>query len=82
MHQLKTWPEFYAAIDEGRKNFEIRKNDRDFIVGDSLILVEYDPKAAAYTGRATTRYVSYVTAWEQWPGNVVMGLSMWPVENS
>jgi hypothetical protein len=32
-------------------------------------------KVEAYTGRATVRYVSYITAFGQYPGYVVMGLS-------
>jgi hypothetical protein len=74
-HELKTWPEFFVPVLDGRKTFEIRKNDRDFQVGDCLELYEWHPKVEAYTGRATVRYVSYITAFGQYPGYVVMGLS-------
>ena len=30
-HYLKTWPEPFAAILDGRKMFEVRVNDRGFI---------------------------------------------------
>lgn len=48
-HELKTWPIFYNAILDGTKTFECRKNDRDFKVGDTLVLKEFDPEAPVYT---------------------------------
>lgn len=51
VHKLKTWPLFFQAIVSGEKTFEVRKNDRDFKVGDCLKLLEYDPVAGQYTGR-------------------------------
>ena len=43
IHYLKTYIEFFQAIKRGEKNFELRKNDRDYKVGDFLVLMEYDP---------------------------------------
>lgn len=70
-HELKTLPEMYDDIICGVKNFEVRRNDRDFAVGDTLVLYEYDPDArrvdenqvehvGAYTGRHCRREVQYV----------------------
>lgn len=60
-HCLKTWPDYYnATVDNCAKNFEIRKNDRNFKVGDTLILQEWDPETQKYTGREIARYVSYL----------------------
>lgn len=42
MHFLKTWTEFFDPIAAGKKRFELRKNDRDFRVGDLLVLARYD----------------------------------------
>lgn len=39
-HYLKTVQPYFDAIDQGLKTFEIRKNDRDFKVGDILVLLE------------------------------------------
>lgn len=49
-HQLKTWPSYFGQIENNEKLFEVRKNDRDFQVGDLLILQEYDPWHKKYTG--------------------------------
>lgn len=59
VHELKTWPIYYAAIADGTKRFELRKDDRDFLCGDQLHLREYDPDTATYTGREMNVYVTY-----------------------
>lgn len=35
-HELRIRPEYYDAILNGIKTHEIRKNDKDFRVGDSI----------------------------------------------
>lgn len=42
-HELKTWPEFYRAVQENKKTFELRYDDRNYQVGDELILREFEP---------------------------------------
>ena len=59
VHELKTWPEYFQALLDGRKTFELRLDDRGFKVGDLLLLREYDRCADEYTGRETTRLISY-----------------------
>lgn len=41
-HQLKTWPTYWDAIDQGKKNFEVRRNDRAFQTGDVVELYRTD----------------------------------------
>ena len=50
VHILKTWPEFFHLVKDGKKTFEIRINDRDFQVDDTIILTEYLPNERQYTG--------------------------------
>ena len=59
-HELKTWPQYFAATDEGRKTVEVRRNDRDFRVGDLLVLMEYEPRQRSYSGRRLVRMVTEV----------------------
>ncbi len=59
-HELKTWPEYFKVIMSGIKRFEIRKNDRDFKVGDFLILKEFDPKTNTYSGSQVKCKILYI----------------------
>ncbi|EAK9780846.1 ASCH/PUA domain-containing protein [Listeria monocytogenes] len=70
-HELKILSEYFWDIAEGRKTFEIRKNDRDFQVGDTLILLEWDDMD---TGLYTVVEVVYMTDYEQKDGFVVLGI--------
>lgn len=74
IHKLKTWPEYFLAVCQLKKQFEIRKNDRDFKVGDTLMLQEYNPNNKEYTGRVVDRKVTYITDFAQQDGFVVMGM--------
>ncbi len=51
VHKLKCWPVYFEAIGDGRKTFDVRKNDRNFQVGDLLHLDEYDPERDKMLGR-------------------------------
>lgn len=43
-HELKIWPQYFCRVEDGSKTFEVRKNDRGFQLGDTVILKEYDPE--------------------------------------
>lgn len=62
-HELKCWPLYFDAILDGRKRFELRYDDRAFRVGDHLLLKEWDPESARYTGRAIRVAVTFVSYW-------------------
>ncbi|MBP1544345.1 MAG: DUF3850 domain-containing protein [Oscillospiraceae bacterium] len=48
IHELKCHPEYFDALILGKKTFEIRKNDRDFRVGDLVALNEFRPDEDPY----------------------------------
>lgn len=43
VHELKIWPQYYQAVYEGTKTFEVRVNDRGFQKGDFVRLREFNP---------------------------------------
>lgn len=85
-HELKTWPAFFEAIADGRKMFEVRRNDRGFNAGDELLLREYDPgqlrpDTFRYTGRQISAHVTYVLTGESFgvkDGFCVMAIVILP----
>lgn len=76
-HDLKTWPQPFAAVLTGEKTYEIRKADRPFAAGDRLLLREWDPEiwehpthgvpaARGYTGRSILVEVTYLSTGGTW----------------
>ncbi|WP_257303437.1 DUF3850 domain-containing protein [Geothrix campi] len=74
-HDLKIAPEHLAEVISGRKTFEVRRNDRDFRAGDVVYLKEWD--GYKFTGLQVSKYVPYLTDFEQKAGIVVMSLAPW-----
>ncbi|RNC62781.1 MAG: hypothetical protein AWM53_02000 [Candidatus Dichloromethanomonas elyunquensis] len=79
VHELKTWLEYYQAVVDGRKPFEIRLNDRNYQIGDVLFLREFEPNKGIYTGRNITREVTYTLKRKPFvpDGYIVMGIKPW-----
>lgn len=76
-HELKVWREFYCDLYIGVKNFEVRKNDKNFKVGDTLLLREFDKDADLHTGSFILRDITYILNGGQFgieEGYVVLGL--------
>lgn len=59
-HELKCWPEFFAATANGMKTAELRREDRGFAPWDTLRLREWDPATGEYTGRELEATVTHV----------------------
>lgn len=57
-HNLKMLPEYFQSVTLGNKTFELRKNDRDYRIGDIVNLCEYfDGKYTGYEIKAIITYV-------------------------
>lgn len=86
VHKLKLFPEYFDAVANGIKTFEIRKNDRDYKVGDTLHLYEFDPEVNGYLlssrlpeTRTCDVAVTYILTHEDFPDGIpedycVMGI--------
>lgn len=74
-HSLKINIEYFEEILRGNKNFEIRYNDRDFKVGDTVILKEIT-KDRKYTGREIKGIITYITGFKQKNGFVVFSFDI------
>lgn len=79
VHLLKISPEYFMAVYQGKKKFEVRVNDRDYREGDELILQEYLQQNKRYTGRLFSVTVTYQLEGGQFgilPGYVVLGIEL------
>ena len=74
IHELKIQSEYFVAVNNKTKTFEIRKNDRDFKVDDKIILREID-SCGRYTGRSAWRKITYITGYAQKENYVVMAIT-------
>ena len=57
-HELKLLPQYYKEVLNGNKNFELRKDDRDYKLNDLLLLKEWD--GSEYTGKNVYKSVNYI----------------------
>lgn len=56
-HVLKILPEYFQEVWDGKKTFELRKDDRNYNVGDILVLREY---TNGYTGNTIEVVVTHI----------------------
>lgn len=90
IHNLKSLSEYFGAVWNGNKTFEIRKNDRNFEEGDFVILQEwrkqphdwsidplhYDEEKWGHSGNIILAEITYVTSYEQKEDYVVLGINI------
>jgi len=84
-HELKVHSQFWQAIRNGSKPFDVRINDRKFNVGDTCRLREYDP-SFGYKGDYYELRITYIMAHEDFPlgvqrGYVVLGFGLHPMQD-
>ncbi len=72
-HELKTVNPFFRDIVDGLKQFEIRKNDRDYKQGDTVTLYEYNPINKCATSRWVNVKITYVLYHHDFPDGIKEG---------
>lgn len=82
IHELKILPEHFEPVISGLKSAEVRKNDRDYKVGDYLRLKEWDALSepfTGFTGRIIVRKITHITDLKDYAAGYVL-LSMKPLD--
>lgn len=77
--ELKCSPEYFKDICNGIKRFEVRKNDRDYKIGDRLILDEYSYENGGYSGECAIAKIIYILNDPDYckDGYVILGIEGW-----
>jgi len=76
IHLVKTTEEFFNGVWEYNKTSEIRKNDRNYQVGNILLQQEYNTAERALTGRFVLSHITYVLTAEQYSEGLKEGYCM------
>lgn len=79
IHSLKTIQPHFDKVNARLKTFEVRKNDRNFQVGDILLLKEYDQETETFTDRVVAARAHHILEGGQFgiePGYVVMSIEV------
>lgn len=61
-HRVKSWSHFFDAIQNGSKKHDLREDDRNFKVGDIVVLERYDNIKGEYTGETLNTKITYITS--------------------
>ncbi|APU93214.1 RNA-binding protein [Escherichia phage vB_EcoS-IME253] len=73
IHELKISPIHFEPVEAGLKLAELRKNDRNFSIGDKLILKEFED--GEYTGRIVIKEVLHIADVSSYlPGYVLLSM--------
>lgn len=81
-HDLKIYPEFFSAVCAGVKRAELRKNDRDYRVGDTLHLMETPRGSCHQTGEFINVKITHIADVGEWiPGYVLLSIEREPLHS-
>lgn len=73
IHELKILPIHFEPVEAGLKLAELRNNDRNFSIGDKLILKEFSN--GEYTGRIVIKEVLHIADVSSYlPGYVLISM--------
>ena len=73
IHELKILPEHFTPVLDELKTAELRKSDRPFNVGDTLLLMEW---SGDYTGDACERVITHIADVSGYlPGYVLLSMA-------
>lgn len=67
IHQIKCEHKFFEDVIRGNKPFEVRKDDRNYQVGDYLAMNELTEDKTGYTRRSAMFVIDYVLRYEDMP---------------
>ncbi|MEI2358383.1 DUF3850 domain-containing protein [Mesobacillus zeae] len=73
-HELKLEKDHFGSVLAGLKTFDVRYYDRNYQVGDILVLKEWDLFSESFTGREVEKKITYITNCDQKDGYVVMAI--------
>lgn len=84
-HRIKLNPIYFDRIISGQKTFEVRKNDRDYQVGDRLSMYPYHGPGVKFSHpgmeeRNIEAEVTYISTFEQQNSYCVLGIKLIEVE--
>ena len=66
-HKVKSWSYLFQQHVSGARVHDLRINDRDYKVGDKVILQEYDNTKGDYTGAELAVEITYATGHDAIP---------------
>ena len=69
---MKIQSQYFWAVVEGKKKAEFRKNDRDFKVGDMLILKEWIEDEKSFTSNYVVAVVTDATLLDEWAAGFIL----------
>lgn len=77
-HVIKLDMEFWSDVENGKKLFEIRENDRDYRVGDTVEFRAYNHRFQEYMTAYAPMYaeITYITNFRQRENHVVFAIKL------
>lgn len=62
-HKLKTWRQYFEAVERCEKTFQVRRDDRGFQKGDRVVLQEVKAPGELCAYRPTGRKMEFEIGW-------------------